>query len=97
MAHYAFVWNEAKAVANEKKHGVSFAEAATVFADQFAVESYDIIHSHDEDRFVMLGRSDHNRILVVAFTVPDYKTIRVISARPATRRERFEYEKESRY
>ena len=96
MAHYEFEWNDAKAAANEQKHAVSFTEAKTIFEDRFAIESFDVIHSVDEDRFVMLGRSDRNRVLIVAYTLRDYKTIRIISARQATRRERLEYEEESK-
>jgi uncharacterized DUF497 family protein len=68
-------------------------EAKTVFLDRFALESLDVDHSSDEDRFAMIGRSDQERILVIAYTVRDRKTIRIISARLARPQERFQYEK----
>jgi uncharacterized DUF497 family protein len=94
LAHYEFEWDERKAQRNEQKHGASFAEAKSCFEDVFALESFDVDHSVAEDRFNMIGRSHRGRILVVAYTVPDDRTIRIISAREATRRERVEYEKQ---
>ena len=82
------------ATPQSQAHGVSFAEAKSCFEDVFALESFDVGHSADEDRFIMIGRSHRGRILIVAYTVPDYRTIRIISAREATRRERLEYEKQ---
>ena len=86
--------DDEKARTNERKHGISFNEAESCFRDVFALESFDVDHSHDEDRFVMIGRSERGRVLVVAFTFRDHKTIRIISAREALRRERLEYEKQ---
>jgi len=60
-----FEWDEEKAKQNIKKHGVSFEEVATVFGDPFSITIYDPLHSEDEDRFVILGMSKKNRLLVV--------------------------------
>ena len=86
-----FEWDEKKASENVKKHGVSFEEAATVFGDPFSITIYDPLHSKDEDRFVILGLSNKNRLLVVVHT-DRYNKIRIISARKATKRERKQYE-----
>jgi len=86
-----FEWDEKKASQNVKKHGVSFEEAATVFGDPFSITIYDPLHSKDEDRFVILGLSNKNRLLVVVHT-DRYNKIRIISARKATKRERKQYE-----
>ena len=88
----AFEWDKNKARENVRKHGVSFEEASTIFADPLARTIYDPLHSDEEDRFVMLGESQRRRLLVVVFTDRDDR-IRVISARVATRRERKDYEK----
>ncbi len=74
--------------------GIGFEEAVTCFLDVFALESFDVDHSFDEDRFVIIGMSKRGRILVVAFTVRDLTTIRIISAREALRQERLDYEKQ---
>jgi len=74
--------------------GIGFEEAATCFLDVFALESFDVDHSHDEDRFVIIGMSERGRLVVVAFTVRDPITIRIISAREALRQERLHYEKQ---
>ena len=94
MLRHDFEWDDEKAHANERKHGVSFDEAKTCFYDVFAIETYDVIHSAGEDRFVIMGRSNRDRIIVTAFTVRDM-TIRIISAREAMRHERVEYEKQN--
>lgn len=94
MAHYSFEWDDEKARTNEQKHGVGFDEAKSCFFDLFAIESFDVDHSDGEDRFVMMGMSDHERVLVVAFSAPDHATIRMISARKALRKERLQYEEE---
>lgn len=89
-----FEWNPAKAASNEKKHGVSFDEAKSVFYDEFAVQFYDPDTSElDEDRFLMLGLSSEARILIVCHCERDSgNTIRIISARKATKNERKFYE-----
>lgn len=88
-----FAWDEAKAAANLRKHGVDFREAATVFGDALSTTFSDVDHSVRERRFLTIGVSAAGRVLVVAHTeVGD--TIRIISARPATVRERRFYEEE---
>lgn len=86
-----FEWDENKARQNIRKHGVSFEEASTVFADTLARTIYDPLHSDEEDRFITLGESQRRRLLVVVFTDRGDR-IRIISARVATRRERRDYE-----
>lgn len=89
-----FEWDALKAATNAAKHGVSFDEAATVFADANAMDGQDLRHSKGETRFLRLGRSAPGRILMVAYTLrgPTYgETIRIISARRASRRERDAY------
>lgn len=93
---YRFEWDEQKARLNEEKHGVTFVEAATCFRDIFALESFDVHHSADEDRFVLMGVSEKTRVIVVAFTLRDSETIRIISARQARRREQRQYEEQTR-
>ncbi|MGH3640956.1 MAG: BrnT family toxin [Mycobacterium sp.] len=88
---YEFEWDLAKAAENLGRHGVSFDEASTAFADPLAMLMADPDHSADEQRFVLLGLSGRRRLLVVAFTERPPRT-RLISARPATRREREDYE-----
>ncbi|MEO0997236.1 MAG: BrnT family toxin [Pseudomonadota bacterium] len=87
-----FEWDLAKSRTNLKKHGVSFDEAQSVFYDEFAQQYYDDEHSVGEDRFIMLGMSMKSRILVVCHCERrDDETIRIISARKATRKERKHY------
>jgi len=88
-----FTWNKGKASANLAKHGVSFEEAATVFADPLSLTISDPDHSADETRFLIVGHSLYGHLLVVSH-VERADTIRIISARPATRRERVTYEQE---
>lgn len=95
MVHYAVEWDDQKARINEAKHGVSFDEATSCFHDLFAMESFDVEHSLDEDRFMIMGTSERKRLLVVAFTLRDHGTIRIISAREASRKERMAYEEQS--
>jgi uncharacterized protein len=86
-----FQWDATKAASNRKKHGVSFEEAATVFADPLAFIFDDEMHSTGEVRELIIGHSNRNRLLVVAFTERP-PAIRLISARVATAKERREYE-----
>ena len=88
---YEFEWDREKAVANARKHGVSFEEATTVFGDPLAMNKPDPDHSEGESRFILLGRSDRYRLLVVAYGERPPRT-RIISARSAARRERKRYE-----
>ena len=89
-----FEWNTAKAALNERKHGISFEEAKSVFYDEFAIQFYDSDNSElEEDRFLMLGLSSESRILLVCHCERDSgNTIRIISARKATKTERKFYE-----
>ena len=86
-----FEWDDAKASANMRKHGVRFEEAATAFGDALSPTVDDPDHSLDEDRFILLGVTERNRLVVVSHTVRG-DTIRLINARPATARERRGYE-----
>jgi uncharacterized DUF497 family protein len=86
-----FVWNERKAASNQRKHGISFVEAATAFSDPLSVTIPDPDHSEDEERFILIGQTHKVHIVVVAH-VERGDVIRIISARPATRRERLVYE-----
>ena len=85
-----FEWDERKAGANIKKHGISFHEAATVFGDPLAITFPDPDHSEEEDRSVTFGLSQSQQLLVVAHTNRGART-RVISARLMTRREKVIY------
>jgi uncharacterized DUF497 family protein len=88
----SFEWGYAKAVSNLAKHAVSFEEASTVFSDRLSATIHDPLHSTEiEDRFITVGLSNRNRLLVVVHCDRDL-SIRVISARQATRRERSVYE-----
>ena len=86
-----FEWDRDKAAANESKHGVTFAEAATVFTDELSKTGDDPDHSQDEQRYVTFGVSSADRLLVVSHT-DRRDRIRIISARRATRQERKIYE-----
>ena len=88
-----FEWNTEKAEANLKKHQVSFDEAETVFDDPLFVIFADPDHSFEENRFIIMGESNQNRLLVVSYTERPPKT-RLISAREATRPERKKYEED---
>ena len=88
-----FEWDTAKAAKNLAKHGVSFEEAATVFRDTLSATGADPDHSVGEERFITFGVSTSGRLLVVAHTERG-DTIRIISARPATRGERKIYYEE---
>ncbi len=88
-----FEWDSAKAASNLKKHGVSFAEAQSVFYDEFATQFFDVENSETEERFLMLGLSNKTRILIVCHCERGAgDIIRIISARKATRNERKYYE-----
>ena len=90
---YIFEWDGKKAEWNARKHGVAFEEASTVFGDPLGLLMPDPDHSLNEERYVVLGMSNRQRLLVVAFTErPPYTHL--ISARRATRAERRRYEEE---
>ena len=86
-----FTWDPRKAAANFRKHDVGFLEAATVLQDPLSATFPDREHSGNEPRFITIGASSRGRLLVVAHTDCE-GTIRVISARRATRQERTFYE-----
>lgn len=92
MEDLKFEWSPAKARANLRKHGVSFEEAQTAFADEYALVVDDPVHSADEARFILLRLSARLRVLMV---VHCYRStpgiIRLISAQPATPTERAQY------
>jgi uncharacterized DUF497 family protein len=89
-----FEWDTRKAAVNRAKHGVSFEEAGTVFGDPDALDGPDLRHSEEESRFLRLGRAATGRVLIVAYTIrrrDDGESIRIISARRASRKERAAY------
>ena len=88
-----FTWDPGKAAANLKKHRVGFLEATSAFGDPLSATIPDPDHSVDEDRYVLVGLSHRGRLLVVAH-LERGGTIRLISARLATRRERRRYEED---
>jgi hypothetical protein len=92
MKEIKFEWDPKKAQANLKKHKVPFEEAVSVFSDENALVIPDPDHSHEEERFVLLGMSWSLRVLVVCHCFRESETtIRIISARKATKPERQQY------
>lgn len=92
MALTVFAWDPYKADANARKHGVGFDEATSAFLDESALLIPDPDHSHDEDRFLLLGNSARFRLLVVCHCYREKEhVIRIISARKATRHEAAQY------
>jgi len=93
---YEFEWDDGKAESNLKKHGVDFMDAMSVMLDPQGLTRYDTEHSDDEERWVSLGLAANGKILVVVHTFmatgPISALVRLISARPATRRECEQYE-----
>lgn len=95
-----FDWDDAKALANLRKHGVGFLEAMSLFADPLTITDFDDAHSDDEDRFVSVGRSTSGRLLLAVHTFSEvvnvgeapYSFVRIISAREPTTHERRRYE-----
>ena len=88
-----FEWDRVKADSNQKKHGVSFEEAQSVFYDEFAVQFFDEGSSELEDRFLILGFSDEARLFIVCHCERNQgNTIRIISARKATKNEEKYYQ-----
>jgi uncharacterized DUF497 family protein len=94
MKKIKFEWDEHKAQSNLNKHGVSFEEAVSVFYDELAIEFYDELHSEWEDRFLLLGISKRMNLLLICHCYREHNgTIRIISARKATKNEAKHYEK----
>jgi len=91
MSTPSFEWDPAKAWSNRRKHGVSFDEALTAFLDPLGRVHPDAAHSLDERREILVGRSSRGHLLLVAFSVRG-SSIRLISARRATRREQRAHE-----
>lgn len=92
-----FEWNANKAAANLKKHGVSFDEAVSAFEDEWALVVDDPEHSDDEPRQILIGYSDHHRLVFVSFTRRADNLIRLIGARKADEQERNDYEENNRF
>ena len=94
-----FEWDEAKARINLEKHKISFEEAATIFIDPWLLTFVDDFHSDKEERFISIGLSEKNRVLLAVHTEREEKSetivIRIISCRKATQTERKQYEKEN--
>ena len=99
-AELEFTWDAAKAAANLAKHGVAFAQAATVLTDALALTVFDEAHSEFEERWFTLGMDSAGKLLAVSHTYtatgPASARARIISAREATRTERRQYEDEPR-
>jgi uncharacterized protein len=99
-AELEFAWDPAKAASNLAKHGVAFTQAASVFADALALTVFDEAHSEFEERWFTLGMDSSTKLLAVSHTYsatgPTSARVRIISARPATRSERRQYEDEPR-
>lgn len=95
VTEYVFEWDPGKAEQNVRKHGVTFEEASRVFSDPLMVSIYDDEHSSlGEDRWVTMGRSRQDLLVVVHTFIEHMRvvTVRIISARLATRNERRSYE-----
>ena len=92
MNRLNFDWDEKKNSSNFRKHGVTFDEAKTVFADELGRLIHDPDHSEEDDRFILVGMSSHLRLLVVCHCEISSDTIRIISARKAEKNERKQYE-----
>jgi hypothetical protein len=86
-----FEWDPNKARRNLEIRGVSFDEASTAFKDTLSLTIHDPLHSDEEDRFILIGNSYKNRLLVIVHLERENK-IRIISARKATKKERKQYE-----
>ena len=88
-----FEWDDPKAAANAEKHGVIFEEAQTAFDDPLFLAFVDPDHSIDERRYILLAESNLGRLLVVSYT-ERAESLRIISAREATKKERKAYEED---
>jgi uncharacterized DUF497 family protein len=94
---FNFEWDPAKATRNQKKHGISFELATSAFRDPRAISIFDEDHDEEEERWITLGTTAEGTVVVVVHTFREMRsqdgtTIRIISARRATRRERKDYE-----
>ena len=89
-----FVWDPGKEKINKRKHKVAFAEACCIFADKYQLNLFDLEHSESEDRWITIGQTTNNKILVVVHTfrkAKDKELIRIISARKASKSEVKQY------
>jgi uncharacterized protein len=86
-----YAWDDNKAIKNLAKHGISFTEAKTIFDDPLYVDFYDLDHSDEEERYLIVGESNRGRLLIVSYTERK-DSIRIISAREVTKSEREIYE-----
>lgn len=86
-----FEWDDKKAETNLRKHNISFEEASTVFGDDLSITIEDPLHSQNENRYILIGQSIHSRTLVVIH-LEKTDSIRIISARRATKKEKRFYE-----
>lgn len=97
---YYFEWDPNKAKTNQKKHGISFEQASTIFLDPRMIAVFDSEHSEHEDRWATIGLDRNGILLVVVHTFQqldvDYCRIRIISARKATRKESKQYQEENK-
>ena len=92
MKNLIFSWDDNKSAENQRKHGVSFEEAQTVFFDEKAIEFEDPDHADTESRFLLLGLSQKLRVLVICHCFRKSESeIRIISARKATKKEQKVY------
>jgi uncharacterized DUF497 family protein len=99
LGHLSFAWDQAKAEANVRTHGVTFEEAATTWLDPLAIERFDEEHSDTEDRWLRVGSSLRGALLVVWSTEPeagDETVIRIIGTRRTNGRERALYARQGR-
>ncbi len=90
-----FEWDERKEKINIQKHGISFEQASYVFSDPFALNKYDDEHSNEEDRWIILGKSMNETILVIVHTFRNedgMEFVRIISARKAVKKEQQAYQ-----
>ena len=87
-----FEWDPNKARYNLQKHGVSFQEAVTVFTDELSITNYDLRHSEQEERFMIVGWSHRRNLLMISYTERENR-IRIISSRKLRKNERKAYEK----
>ena len=90
-----FEWDPGKARRNIKVHDVSFEEANTAFKDVLSLTIYDPLHSNEEDRFILIGNSCKNRLLVIVHTEREGK-VRIVSARKTTKKEMKQYEENAK-
>ena len=90
-----FEWDPGKAITNKRIHGITFDEASTAFKDTLSLTIYDPLHSENENRFILIGSSHKNRLLVVVHIERGDK-IRIISARKAKKKERQYYEENAK-